>query len=309
MEKNLDMSWGVTSDDPNNRPNWYKTFMLLSTKDKKIVTHECLYEGISSYLKTEDHLIIGQIHIRDKVHHGIEGTPNQNPYIRSTPRIKLSDGQRIWRYISLNKFEDLINSSKLYFARIDRFNDNLEGISPESCRKAIISDGSDKAKQEETLKYYEERLLNNRKISFACCWHINDNINYSIWDEYGKGSVESIAIQTNFKKLNSEIRKSRVPIINEPIRYFENPFFNQEAYWFPTFFKRNEYSHESELRSILFMPNNLNLGSIKIDVNLEKLISKIFVHPKSDKNHLIKIKRLVKDKGLNIQVVKRTKDI
>ena len=202
------------------------------------------------------------------------------------------------------KFEDLINSSKLYLARIDRFKDNLEGISPDSCREAIKSDSRTKKQQEESLKLYEERLQTNRKISFACCWHINDNINYDIWNEYGKESLESIAIQTNFKKLNQELSKSPLPIINEPIRYFDDPYFNQEAYWFPTFFKRKKYSHESELRSISFLPGIHNQKALRIDIDLEKIISKIFVHPKSDKRHLKKIKDLIKKKGLNIQVVK-----
>ena len=125
-----------------------------------------------------------------------------------------------------------------------------------------------------------------------------------MWDIYGDGSVDSIAIQTNPEKLDFELKKSIVPIINEPIRYFDDPFFNQEAYWFPTFFKRKEFSRESELRSILFLPGTHNRTFIKVGVDLEKLISKIFVHPKSDKDHIHIVEGLLKSKGLNIQVVK-----
>lgn len=306
MSKNLDCSWGVNTKDNNfgAEPNWHKIF-ILGNKEQQLIKHYCLYEGISGYLKTEDHVIICQITRKGDKHTGIEDTPTLNPYYKSTPRVKLSEGQKIWRYMSFYKFLDLINTSNLHFSRIDQFKDKLEGISPESCKKAILNDKKDKDKILENIRLYEKRLLNNRRISYACCWHINNNLNYEIWNEYGGKSFESIAIQTNLKSLNNELKKAPIPIINEPIRYFNNPFFNQEAYWFPTFFKRKEYSNESELRSIFYLPGEHDWTFRKINIKLENLINKIYVHPKSDKHHFKKIKDTIKEKGLNIQVVKK----
>ena len=143
----------------------------------------------------------------------------------------------------------MINQSSLYLTRIDQFKDNLEGISPESCRQSILEDhrfNNDNDKLTQNLELFEERMLNNRKSSFVCCWHINDKINKTLWDSYGNNSTESIAIETSVDRLNKATENSPVPFLFEPIRYFENPFFNQETYWFPTLFKNKDFEDERE---------------------------------------------------------------
>lgn len=36
----------------------------------------------------------------------------------------------IWRYIDFTKFVDLVDSSQLYFSRLDKFEDPFEGTMP-----------------------------------------------------------------------------------------------------------------------------------------------------------------------------------
>lgn len=308
MIENPDKVLGVIEGKEAKPPSWEKFFIFGGT-DSKITNHSCYYEGKVAYEKLEDHVILAQITIdkddpnkKGDTYKNIENTPIIEKVSPLKTREILSNNKKIWRFINLFKFESLINSQSLYFARIDQFKDNLEGISSFSSIKAILNDTQkNQIQKDEALKLYTIRMNNNRKCCYACCWHINDNINFELWDEYGGGSTEYIAIQTNFKKLNRNLEKTGMPVLNEPITYFEEPYFNQNSYWFPTLFKRLKYEYESELRSLL-MIYGFEQISLSIPINLEDFISKIYVHPKASKVFFKKIRLFIKDKGLKIPV-------
>jgi hypothetical protein len=70
----------------------------------------------------------------------------------------------------------------------------------------------------------------NCQIGFASCWHINDNLNFNMWDSYGHKAPYTIALRISEKKLSSSLRKSGFPFLNEPVEYFDEPYFYQHAY-------------------------------------------------------------------------------
>lgn len=306
MIRNPDMVVGTIEGEEVIKPNWYKVFLFGGT-DSKITKHECLYEGKVAYEKLDNHVIIGQITVKGErkkgdTHKNIELTPITNNVNPLKPRKKLTNDNKIWRFMSLNKFEALINSKALHFARIDQFKDKLEGVSPFSSIKSILSDNQRNEEQKkETLRLYKIRMDNNRKVSYACCWHINNKINYDLWNEYGRNSNESIAIQTNVKKINKISKETGLPVLNEPVIYFDEPYFNQNAYWFPTLFKRSKYKDEQEYRSILFV-HGFELTGLKVNINPEEFISKIYIHPKASKEFFKMIRLFIKDKGLKIPI-------
>lgn len=43
------------------------------------------------------------------------------------PFLEVAGSETLWRYLDLAKFSDLLNTSTLYFARPDRFQDPFEG--------------------------------------------------------------------------------------------------------------------------------------------------------------------------------------
>jgi len=306
MFENPDMIMGNVSGEEIINPDWYKAFVFAGT-DSQITQHKCLYEGKGAYEKLRNHVILAQITVRNNVedrnqHTDIENTPVGTHISNLTPREDLLVSNRLWRYLDYFKFEDLIKSQSLYFSRLDRFQDKLEGVSPFSCIKAIASDPEKNEEQKrEAIRLYKIRMERNRQIGFACCWHINDNLNFDMWDSYGRNVSDSIAIRTSERKLSSSLRKSGFPFLNEPVQYFEEPYFNQNAYWFPTMFKREEYQNEQEFRSILFA-HGISLGGIRIKVNLEDLIDRIYVHPNASKDFFKEIRNFVKASGLQIPI-------
>lgn len=312
MKRYPDSTIGILEGKEINYPNWSKYFIMGDT-NSQIVKHECLYEGKIGYEKLENHVIFMQITAREGRKYGdnitdIEITPSVNNINPVFKRKKISSVEKLWRYMSFQKFEDLVKTQSLYYARMDQFEDSLEGISPFTCIKSILSDKtkSDEQKQE-CMRLYNIRMENNRKVSFVSCWHINENINYNMWNQYGQNSVESIGIQTNFKKFNMILEKSGFSVLNEPVQYFEEPYFNQNAYWFPTIFKRSKFEHEQEFRSILFV-HDLDVKGIKIKVDLKEIITKIYIHPQASKDFFKKTRLFLKKNNLKIPIVQIRKN-
>ncbi len=297
---------GSINGKETERPDWHKVFIMGGT-DSKIHQHECLYEGKAGYQMLYNHVIFAQITQRGERKEGdtfrnIENTPTGTFINSLTPRDQLLTSHKLWRYLNFYKFEDLIKSKTLYFTRLDQFSDKLEGISPFSCIRAIMSDKEKNEEQKkEAVRLYKIRMENNRKISFACCWHINSDINFKMWDTYGQNAMDSICIETSVNRLNKELTKSKLPFLEEPVQYFDEPYFNQNAYWFPTLFKRKDFMSEQEFRSILFV-HGFDLTGIKINISPEDLIKKIYVHPKASKEFFKQIRDFVKCNNLRIPI-------
>jgi hypothetical protein len=306
MFENPDMVMGSVTGAEIKKPDWYKAFIFAGI-DSKITRHECLYEGKGAYEKLRGHVILAQITVKNNVENrgqytDIENTPVGTYRSSLTPRDHLLVSNKLWRYLDYFKFEDLIKNQSLYYSRLDKFEDKLEGVSPYSCIKAIASDPEKNEEQKrEAIRLYKIRMERNRQISFASCWHINDNLNFDMWDSYGHKASDSIAIKTSEKKLCSSLRKLGFPFLNEPVQYFDEPYFNQNAYWFPTMFKRKEYKSEQEFRSILFA-HNISLGGIKIKVELNDLIDRIYVHPSASKQFFKEVRNFVKANSLHIPI-------
>ena len=297
-------SEGPMADMPSIR----KVFLMGNTQSK-IIQHECLYEGKAGFEKLKDHAILCQITVNENeprkngdTHKDIEHTPTGLPIDFLLPREIIMQSHKLWRFMGRNKFDDIINRNQLYFSRLDGFSDNLEGTAPGSSIQAILNDPQKNDEQKsESLRLFKIRMENNRKNSFACCWHNNESINYDMWDEYGGNSIESIAIQTNVSKLEKALKECGLTILCEPVRYFDEPYFNQSVYWFPTLFKRSSFCYEQEFRSILFA-FGVEMKGMRIKINPQNLISKIFVHPKASKEYFKEVRNLLKEKGLKIPV-------
>lgn len=144
MIRNPDLVVGAIDGGKVVKPDLHKVF-LLGNRNSQIVQHDCLYEGREAQLKLKDHVILAQItvttqekHPNDTFKH-IENTPVGASFsFRQDPNILLKNSN-LQRYLELFKFEDLMRCSTLYFAGLDNFKDNLEGISPYTFIKVIAS--------------------------------------------------------------------------------------------------------------------------------------------------------------------------
>ncbi len=199
----------------------------------------------------------------------------------------------VWKYLDLSKFVDLLLYRKLFMSRSDKFEDQYEGTFSEPTFEEIrkLSEGNP-----DFLDFYKTR----RKNIVVSSWHINEYESFAMWQIFTQKN-EGLAIQSTLSRLQKalmlettfEQHIGEVNYIDYKKEYipFENSFF-------PFLFKRKSFQYEREIRIITDVTaQHLTIDNgLKIDVGVEDLVEKIYIHPKSEnwyKNLVIELaKRL-----------------
>ncbi len=225
---------------------------------------------------------------------------------------------KIWRYMSLEKFESLLDNQGLYFSSARQFDDLFEGsitkrhyafnLRKSNHGKGINSDFYDK---HVSPAFYE--LTRLTKIN---CWHLNEYESAAMWQLYlrdGKG----IAIQSTIGRLKKALKPFKlkqeygIETINlGRVTYidYKNDVMDDKSELARFFYKRKSFSHEKELRAAVSLRLAEEFGSntpengIFVDVDLKELISCIFLAPATDIKFKDKIQKLVKSKQYSFPI-------
>lgn len=285
---------------------------LLGGIDSKITQFSSFYEDETCYRYMQGRVILAQIIMFEKKPVSIEYSPQINDlYFRSSKNATLVESQKVWRYMDLFKLEDIIKNKSLFFNRIDKFKDDLEGISPQSCEECILNTVNNKSKEEkiENIRLMKERFKHARKSTFTSCWHVNDFLNERMWIDYAN-TRDSIAVETTYGNLLKVKEEMQFPLHIEQIRYFDEPYVNQESYWFPFLFKRKEpFEWEKELRLSIYAYNYDNLTHLRVKAPIYNLIKKIHLSPLAKKYEVINLERILKLHKVNLPVYFKNKRV
>lgn len=99
----------------------------------------------------------------------------------------------VWRYMPFWKFQDLVLTQTLYFTRVDRFPDDLEGIPPRKVTQAI--ERIAKVAKEIGAGSNAGHILRDRtrykRFFYANCWHMREAESHEMWETYLKVSPPS----------------------------------------------------------------------------------------------------------------------
>jgi hypothetical protein len=199
----------------------------------------------------------------------------------------------IWKYLDLSKFVDLLLYKKLFMSRSDKFEDQYEGTFSEPTFEEIKKLAQDNP---DFLDYYKT----HRKNVVISSWHINEYESFAMWQIFTQKS-EGLAIQSTLGKLQKalEVECEFEQYIGE-VNYidYKKEYIPFEHTFFPFLFKRKSFQYEREVRIISDVSKfNLEIDNgLKIDVNLDELIEKIYIHPKSENWY----KKLVMDLVLRL---------
>ncbi len=218
------------------------------------------------------------------------------------------NNQKIWRYMDFSKYVDLLTTSELHFTRADKLEDPYDCSGMQFLGEqykqfsSANPQGNKRTRQVNTF----ERLF-----VYLNCWHMNDHQSAALWKLYSENRYETIAIQTTFEKLDSEIKLkwSRDGIRISKVKYdLENagePIGNPPEGrlfsilgWANIIYKRPSFAHEKELRAFIFqgydkrkendtLRNEAHLEKlmkerdefIRIPIDPAKLIEKVYVSP------------------------------
>ena len=219
------------------------------------------------------------------------------------PNIKLPEDPEtiVWKYLDLSKFLDLLLSKKLFMSRSDKFEDQYEGTFSEPTFEEIKKLSIDNP---DFLNYYK---THREKVAISS-WHINEYESFAMWKIFTQNSEglaiqstigrlqESLVLETNFKQYIGEVnyidyKKEHIP--------FDDMFF-------PFLFKRKSFQYEGEVRLITDIgDSNIKINEgLKINVEINRLIGKIYIHPKSENWYKNLVIQLVKQLGFDFKIEK-----
>jgi hypothetical protein len=221
----------------------------------------------------------------------------------NNPNIKLPGDPNtvVWKYLDLSKFLDLLMSEKLFMSRSDKFEDQYEGTFSEPTFEEIKKLSIDNP---DFLNYYK---IHREKVAISS-WHINEYESFAMWQIFTQNS-EGLAIQSTIGRLQESLNPETNfnQYIGE-VNYidYKKEHIPFDDMFFPFLFKRKSFQYEGEVRIITDIGVSeikINEG-LKINVDINQLIEKIYIHPKSENWYKNLVIQLVKQLGFNFTIEK-----
>lgn len=211
------------------------------------------------------------------------------------------DDTIVWKYMDLSKFLDMLLCRQLFMSRSDKFEDQYEGTFSEPTFEEIkkISENNP-----EFLDYYKS----HRKNVVISSWHINEHESYAMWQIFTKNN-EGLAIQSTIGRLKAALQPEEryVQHIGK-VRYIDYkkehlPFDND---FFPFLFKRKSFQYEREVRIVSDLAKyNLSISEgVKMNVDINELIARIYIHPKSENWYKRLVIALMQQLGFDFPIEK-----
>jgi hypothetical protein len=222
---------------------------------------------------------------------------------RYNPNITLPEDPNtvVWKYLDLSKFLDLLLSKKLFMSRSDKFEDQYEGTFSEPTYEEIKKIAENNP---EFLHYYKS----HREKVAVSSWHINEYESFAMWQIFTQNS-EGLAIQStvNRMKMALESETQYQQFIGE-VNYidYKKEYIPFDDVFFPFLFKRKSFQYEREIRIISDVTqSNIKLNDgLKINVDINQLIEKIYIHPKSENWYKKLVIQLVEQLGFDFTIEK-----
>ncbi|WP_346878913.1 MULTISPECIES: hypothetical protein [unclassified Clostridium] len=228
-------------------------------------------------------------------------------HLMKTPE---DESVKIWRYMSLKKFESLLKEQALYFCNSKSFKDNHEGS---YCRKnlhtevymdglGILENYTDKHRVQNQI--YRENVHIN-------CWHMNEHENMGMWENY-ISDESGVAIQSTYKRYGEAVMDDTRRLVFMGIvqykNYEEDSIQYDEGLWGPFLTKREEFKYEQEIRGVYLLSHNkiddetqTKGGFVSTDV--ETLIENVFLYPNASADFRKIVENMVKKYGFELNIL------
>jgi len=211
--------------------------------------------------------------------------PHKDMYQRAKQLETPSDSrQRMWRYMSTSRLQELLELEQLYFRRVSRFGDGLEGRltrrSRDRLRSWFVQHGSAPHIAEEEMRVYE----GHSNAFFANCWHMRNHESYLMWRAY---ATKGVAVQTTFERIQASFDKTPHTVDGGVVSYvdFEREHTGLGQVFTHVTTKDLPYEDEREFRLLLWThdPANVSLqgagdGAL-VNVDTRMLIERVVRNP------------------------------
>lgn len=221
--------------------------------------------------------------------------------------IKITE-KYVYRYLTIEKLIDFLETNSIYLARLDTFEDNLENIEPYDITQLKlqylskpenanpeISDSTWEEliiKGKNRIKEIQSYLIEKQKKRFVSCWILNDVESFGMWDTYGKSGFAIRFERKYFQKIiqdsiNLQIEptsKIDLLVVGKVFyQNFEKMYLNEKESLmkFSAFRKHLSFRHESEFRIVGFTNESENETGLRFKLpHIETLEFEIFANPR-----------------------------
>ena len=193
----------------------------------------------------------------------------------------------LWRYMDLTKLLSLLENRRLYFPRADCFEDPFEGALSRASVDFIRDPSTNGGLPEHAIEQFIMHAEEQKKKMYISCWNSSDHESAAMWKLYLQ-SNEGVAIRTDHDSLCDALEKSDLRIRTTMVHYvdYDKQVIPMGNLLFPYVCKRLSFSHENELRAIIWSLEDVNkdkisdiASSVEIENEPEKLIKSVHVSP------------------------------
>lgn len=178
---------------------------------------------------------------------------------------------RVWHYMDLFKFLWMLDSSALYFARLDTLDDPFEG------------EYTARDYREHSGLPSPEEIRSAQKRIHVHCWHMNEHESAAMWKMYSHAG-HGIALQSTFGRLRDAFVGNEHPVHIGMVDYrdYANDRTPESDIGVSALSKRKSFAYEHELRAAVLLPpgggEDMPDG-VSVPVDLDKLIEHIYLSP------------------------------
>ena len=204
----------------------------------------------------------------------------------------------IWRYLSLDKFLDLLVTSEIFFSNAGRMTDKYEGTVPKRNRKYFVKHLTNQTEfftpEEAEIEagFKVESIDSFKNLTLLNCWTISQHESYALWKIYLGGAKAGVAIKTTVSKLEKAIRMGNDPVDDDiylsKVNYTDYIKEGHDNRFKIITTKNDFYNYENELRLFILHfpkseggtvpPYDIRVGR-RLKVDLNELIDSIYLSP------------------------------
>jgi hypothetical protein len=208
-------------------------------------------------------------------------------------------GSQIWRYQTLPKLLDLLDTRRLFLCRASKFEDRFEGAIPNLIDAYLT--GARRRMEPEAYANFRNGRVEARKLMTVSCWHLSEHESAAMWTIYGLNG-EGVAIKSSVARLTaalpqrppSSAQADTLPILIGKVEYIDYAdwVFDPLNPYEPFIHKRQAYQHERELRAVAMITLSeeqtsttakpdfeISEGGLAIAVDVEQLIEAVYISP------------------------------
>lgn len=160
------------------------------------------------------------------------------------------DADFLWRYMSFEKFVNLLGTESLFFTRADRFEDPFEGFMPPSVSSIYKNEFNNSE-----INDLRMSIAKWHKYILCSCWHHGNEESVAMWEKYHMHN-SGIAIKTtvgDFKNCLGQqynVFIGKIKYINH-YEYKVSQTLPEKSIYTWYFHKRKPFEYEREFRAIM----------------------------------------------------------